>query len=66
MLRTVYPSILPKVEYSLTPLGESLVPLVMTLVRWALDQRYEIRSARAAYDVERALPLEPVQVSQRQ
>jgi DNA-binding HxlR family transcriptional regulator len=65
LLRTVYPSIPPKVEYSLTPLGESLVPLVLSLVHWALEHRAEIRVARSAYDEDKALPLAPVQVLQR-
>src|SRR5258708_4666457 len=61
LLRTVYPTIPPQVEYSLTPLGESLAPLVMALVHWALEHRSEIHSARSAYAVERSLPLAPVQ-----
>lgn len=65
ILRTVYPTIPPKVEYSLTPLGESLVPLVLALVHWALDNRAEIRRARATYDVEQAKPLEPAAMTRR-
>ncbi|MEH1848737.1 MAG: helix-turn-helix domain-containing protein [Nostoc sp.] len=52
LLRTVYPSIPPKVEYSLTPLGESLVPLVQALVLWSLEHRSEIHDARSTYDAE--------------
>ncbi|MEH2001149.1 MAG: helix-turn-helix domain-containing protein [Nostoc sp.] len=52
LLRTVYPIIPPKVEYSLTPLGESLVPLVQALVLWSLEHRSEIHDARSTYDAE--------------
>jgi DNA-binding HxlR family transcriptional regulator len=65
LLRSVYPSIPPRVEYSLTPLGHSLLPLVMALVSWALEHRSEIRDARAAYDAAKSLPLEPVAAVQR-
>lgn len=67
--RTVYPSVPPKVEYSLTPLGESLVPLVQALVNWSLEHRSEIQDARSTYDAERAaerdLPLSSVQTDER-
>jgi DNA-binding HxlR family transcriptional regulator len=66
LLRTVYPSIPPKVEYSLTPLGQSLVPLVLALVHWALDHRAAIRLSRASYDAESERPLAPVPVLLRQ
>ena len=65
LLRSVYPSIPPRVEYSLTPLGHSLLPLVMALVTWALEHRSEIGNARASYDAARSLPLEPVAAVQR-
>jgi len=65
LLRSVYPSIPPRVEYSLTPLGHSLLPLVMALVTWALEHRSEIRDARASYDAAKSLPLEPVAAVQR-
>ncbi len=32
--RTVYPQVPPKVEYSLTPLGESLKPILDVMHRW--------------------------------
>lgn len=32
--RKVYPVVPPKVEYSLTPLGESIVPLIMQIGFW--------------------------------
>ena len=36
--RQVYPQIPPKVEYSLTPLGESLRPVVDAMCAWGLRQ----------------------------
>ena len=35
--RKLYAEIPPRVEYSLTPLGESLMPLVSNLITWAID-----------------------------
>lgn len=37
--RTVYPQVPPKVEYSLTPLGESLRPVVDAMCAWGLKYR---------------------------
>ncbi len=57
--RTVYPTIPPKVEYALTPLGETLVAPVQTLVNWALEHRSEIQSARQNYEKAQATPPQP-------
>ena len=35
--RKLYAEIPPKVEYSLTELGKSLMPLLGNLIEWALD-----------------------------
>ncbi len=48
--RTVYPVVPPRVEYSLTPMGETLMDAVKTLVGWAESHLSEIDAARAAYD----------------
>lgn len=40
LLRTVYREVPPKVEYSLTPLGTSLIPILMQLREWGVQ--YEI------------------------
>jgi DNA-binding HxlR family transcriptional regulator len=61
--RTVYPTIPPKVEYTLTSLGSSLVPLLLSLVNWATNSRSIIHQARSLYDRDRALPVAPVQTS---
>jgi DNA-binding HxlR family transcriptional regulator len=36
--RTVYPQVPPKVEYRLTPRGESLQPVVDAMCRWGMQQ----------------------------
>src|SRR4051812_39927575 len=33
--RTVYPSVPPRVEYTLTPLAETLIPTLHGLINWA-------------------------------
>jgi DNA-binding HxlR family transcriptional regulator len=35
VLRTVYPEVPPKVEYSLTELGLSLAPVLTTMLDWS-------------------------------
>lgn len=40
--RKVYPVVPPKVEYSLTPLGESLGGLTASICDWAVDHAEEI------------------------
>ncbi|WP_143296191.1 winged helix-turn-helix transcriptional regulator, partial [Acetobacter orientalis] len=37
VLRTVYPEVPPKVEYSLTPRGRTLEPVIMALKKWGDD-----------------------------
>ncbi|MCE7999088.1 MAG: helix-turn-helix transcriptional regulator [Rhodobiaceae bacterium] len=48
--RTQYPTIPPKVEYTLTPLGESFREPVAELGNWALENLATIDDAREAYD----------------
>jgi len=47
--RKVYPTVPPKVEYTLTALGESLLERVEPLVRWAEENHGRVRKARKAY-----------------
>lgn len=47
--RTVTPSIPPRVDYALTPLGQALLVPVMGLVQWAYDNRTAIQTAREAF-----------------
>jgi DNA-binding HxlR family transcriptional regulator len=48
--RTVTPSIPPRVDYALTPLGESLRGPVCALAGWAIDNIDSIHAAQADYD----------------
>ena len=40
--RKVYPEIPPRVEYSLTSLGKSLIPPLEELIKWAISNADEI------------------------
>ena len=48
--RTYYPMIPPKVEYNLTPMGDSFHEPVNVLGRWALENLTNIDTARENYD----------------
>jgi DNA-binding HxlR family transcriptional regulator len=48
--RRVYATIPPKVEYSLTPLGESLGGVIATVRHWSYSHMDEIDGARRLYD----------------
>jgi DNA-binding HxlR family transcriptional regulator len=48
--RTVHPVIPPKVEYALTPLGETLVPIFAQMSQWADSHMEDVRRAEQAYD----------------
>jgi DNA-binding HxlR family transcriptional regulator len=48
--RTVYPVVPPRVDYALTPLGETLLETVCSLMTWAEAHRTDIDAARARYD----------------
>ncbi|MFE5557184.1 winged helix-turn-helix transcriptional regulator [Streptomyces sp. NPDC056544] len=50
LVRTVYPTVPPKVEYSLTPIARELHASLAGLVGWAERHRSAIAESRAAYD----------------
>lgn len=50
--RTVYPTQPPSVEYALTPLGQSFLALLRSLVHWSTENHHAIRDARTAYDAQ--------------
>ena len=50
LTRTVYPTVPPQVEYSLTALGHSLAEPVMRLGEWAGTHLEEIEDNRFRYD----------------
>jgi DNA-binding HxlR family transcriptional regulator len=47
--RTVYPTIPPRVDYALTPLGDSFLVPMSGLVEWAKANHKKVHRARAAY-----------------
>lgn len=48
--RTVFPTVPPRVDYALTPLGMTLLRTLKDLSDWASANADEITRARAAYD----------------
>ena len=57
--RKVFPTVPPRVDYALTPLGHDLLVPVKALVEWARNNRGPVLEARSRFDAERA-PLEVV------
>jgi len=54
--RRVFPTIPPRVDYTLTDLGRSLLVPLGAMVDWAVDNHDAIRAARAAYVAPAAQP----------
>jgi DNA-binding HxlR family transcriptional regulator len=52
VIRKVYPTIPPQVEYGLTDLGRSLAVPMMQLATWVLDHLAEIEAQQRAHDQE--------------
>ena len=48
--RTIHPVIPPRVEYALTPMGQTLLDTIGQLVSWSVSHLPEIEAARAVYD----------------
>jgi DNA-binding HxlR family transcriptional regulator len=48
--RTVTPSVPVRVDYALTPLGTSLMPVMRAVKQWAEANIEHVEAARAAYD----------------
>ena len=51
-MRKVYPTVPPAVEYSLTPLGRSLLGPINVLAKWANENMAEVMRAREAFTAE--------------
>ncbi|TQS46109.1 winged helix-turn-helix transcriptional regulator [Cryptosporangium phraense] len=47
--RTAYPEAPPRVEYALTPTGQSLIPPALALAGWAIEHVPGIEASREAY-----------------
>jgi DNA-binding HxlR family transcriptional regulator len=56
VIRTVYPEVPPRVEYKLTPLGETLVPPILALREWAEQHIGEVITAQQRYQQAVATP----------
>jgi DNA-binding HxlR family transcriptional regulator len=56
--RVVYPVVPPIVEYSLTPLGQTLTEPINALQIWAYEHLPEVAQARAEYDQREHTPLQ--------
>jgi DNA-binding HxlR family transcriptional regulator len=54
LIRTVYPTVPPKVEYRLTAMAQELYESLVTLTRWAERHRRDIQQARTEYDARQA------------
>ncbi|MFI6736103.1 winged helix-turn-helix transcriptional regulator [Nonomuraea sp. NPDC050451] len=52
--RTLTPSVPVRVDYALTPLGESLMPLVAAIKSWAETHMEDVEAARDRYDATNA------------
>ncbi len=48
--RQIYPEVPPRVEYSLTSLGETLIPIFEQIYQWTGDYMAEIQLAQQRYD----------------
>ena len=55
--RTYHPEVPPRVEYEITPLGQSLAPLFAGLAEWGSSNLRQVERARRAYDADPARPL---------
>jgi DNA-binding HxlR family transcriptional regulator len=53
-VRTVYPTVPPRVEYQLTELGKTLIKPLESIAGWAIEHRIEVADARANFDKVKA------------
>ena len=48
--RTIYPQVPPRVEYALTPLGQTLCAPIAALIRWSEENIDAVTAAQERYD----------------
>lgn len=58
--RAVYPTVPPRVEYELTPLGTQIAQLTNALGDWALAHVDQILTARTDFDTRENAPQQPL------
>jgi len=63
--RKVYAVVPPRVEYTLTAMGRTLLETIVELMRWADDHATDIDAARIAYDAEQARQSGAEELAQR-
>jgi len=63
VLRTVYPTVPPRVEYALTELGADLGRITHTMGLWIVQHRDEMLTARAEFDERAAAAPEPIRTT---
>jgi len=51
--RTLYPEVPPRVEYTLTPLGETLCKPITAIRHWAEEHIAEVTTAQTLYDARK-------------
>lgn len=61
--RNVYPEVPPRVEYTITPLGQTLVGLLGALRVWSEAHMDEVLQAQSAYDQAEQVTLSPQMVN---
>lgn len=50
--RKVYPEVPPRVEYRLTEIGSSLIPIIVRLTEWAQENMKQIMTHRRSFEEE--------------
>lgn len=50
VIRELFAEVPPRVEYELTPMGQSLLPALQGLVDWVAGNSNKVKSARASFD----------------
>jgi DNA-binding HxlR family transcriptional regulator len=61
--RTIYPEVPPRVEYQLTPLGETLCAPLAAIVNWSESYIGDVLAAQAAYDTRETAAESPAGVN---